>query len=153
MRYGHGPGGLIGITLSPSALKRWALSLYTCSRLLKDLDDMRDINDSLQVTTHKEEAVARIASDEADRKNIRDRLDTCVDPLNTKDHPDGILHIVSGRISPDSVNVDDAVNIGRKQMTAYERSWPESFNGPLSNNVVTMTVSKKKCEVWNRCCL
>ena len=28
MRYGHGPGGLIGITLSPSAVKRWALSLH-----------------------------------------------------------------------------------------------------------------------------
>ncbi len=35
MRYGHGPGGLVGITLNQSALKRWALSLHTCSRLIK----------------------------------------------------------------------------------------------------------------------
>ena len=34
MRYGHGPGGLIGITLSPNALKRWALSPHLCSRLI-----------------------------------------------------------------------------------------------------------------------
>ena len=60
MRYGHGPGGQIGITLCPSALKRWALSLHTCSHLLKDLDDMRDSTELLTVTTHKEEAAPRI---------------------------------------------------------------------------------------------
>jgi hypothetical protein len=76
MRYGHSPGGLIGITLSPSAVKHWALSLHTCSQLLKDLDDMRDISASLNVTTHKEEAPAIIESDAADRKNIREKLDT-----------------------------------------------------------------------------
>ena len=27
MRYGHGPSGIVGITLKPSTLERWALSL------------------------------------------------------------------------------------------------------------------------------
>jgi hypothetical protein len=36
MRYGPGPGGLVGITLNPSALKPWALSLHICNRLIKD---------------------------------------------------------------------------------------------------------------------
>ena len=29
MRYGKGPGGLVGVTLKPSIVKRWALSLHT----------------------------------------------------------------------------------------------------------------------------
>ena len=43
MQYGQGPGGLIGITLKPSALKRWALSLHICSHLIKDLAEMQKI--------------------------------------------------------------------------------------------------------------
>lgn len=54
---------------------------------------------------------------------------------------------MSERIGPDSVNVDNDVNLGRTQMVAYESSWLEGFNGPLTKNVVTMSVSKKgvKC--------
>lgn len=37
MRYGHSPGGIIGITLKPSTLKRWALSLHICSQLVNDV--------------------------------------------------------------------------------------------------------------------
>ena len=148
MRYGHGPGGLVGITLSPSTLKRWALSLHTCSRLLKDVADMRDVSvETPFINTHKEEANARIESDASDRLNIRQKLDKCVDPMHPEEHPEGIFNICSGRIGPNSVNVDNAVNIGKKQMVEYENSWPKGFNGPLSTKVVTMAASKKgiKC--------
>ena len=37
MRYGHGPGGIIGITLKPETLKTWALGLHICSRLEQDI--------------------------------------------------------------------------------------------------------------------
>ena len=40
MRYGHAPGGIIGITLKAQTLKVWALSIHTCSRLEADLDEM-----------------------------------------------------------------------------------------------------------------
>ena len=30
MCYGHGPGGMIGVTLKPEMLKTWALSLHVC---------------------------------------------------------------------------------------------------------------------------
>ena len=40
MRYGHAPGGVIGITLKPETLKVWAWSLHTCSRLEADLDEL-----------------------------------------------------------------------------------------------------------------
>ena len=42
MRYGHRPGGLSGITLKPSALKHWALSLHIYSHLIKDQAQMKD---------------------------------------------------------------------------------------------------------------
>lgn len=41
MRYGHGPGGIIGITLQPSTMTQWALSLHICSQLLNSLQNMR----------------------------------------------------------------------------------------------------------------
>ena len=36
MRYGHGPGGIIGITLKPETLKTWALGLHVCCQLEQD---------------------------------------------------------------------------------------------------------------------
>ena len=50
---GHGPGGLIGITLNEKAVHRWALSLHICSRLMKYVVDLKDYT-SLEITTHKE---------------------------------------------------------------------------------------------------
>ena len=58
MRYGHGPGGIIGITLNQQALKRWALSLHVCSRIIKDVKEMSEL-DAQDVTSHKEEKPAR----------------------------------------------------------------------------------------------
>ena len=40
MRYGYGPNGIVDNTLQPSALKRWALSMHTYSRLVQDVADM-----------------------------------------------------------------------------------------------------------------
>ena len=39
MRYGHAPGGIVGITLKPATLKVWALSMHACSWLESDMDD------------------------------------------------------------------------------------------------------------------
>ena len=57
------------------------------------------------------------------------------------------MNIVTGKIGPDKVNVDNAVHIGQTQMVSYESGWPETFNGTLSTKVVTMAVGKKsiKC--------
>ena len=148
MRYGHGPGGMIGITLNPSALKRWALSLHTCSRLIKDLTEMQTTRKSSpEVTVHKEEMTARMKSDAGDRTNLREKLKTCIDPLNTDDHPPGLINIVSGRISTASVNVDDAVSVGAEQMKACESNWPDGFYGSLKKEMVTMAVSRKQVKM------
>ena len=96
MRCGHRLGKLVGITLSPRALKRWALSLHTCSRLLKDLDDLRDVHKDEFVTTHKEESDARIVSDAVDRNKLRDKLDTCINPLNPQEQIKGEMYTKFG---------------------------------------------------------
>ena len=56
MGYGHGPGGLIGITLNENAVHRWAMSLHICSRSMKDAADLKDSSSvEIKITTHKEE--------------------------------------------------------------------------------------------------
>jgi len=89
MRYGHEPGGIIGITLKQSALKHWALSLHICSHLIKDLANMNDANKASFSASnlHKEVMPARKTSDAKDRKIISEKLHTCIDPLNPTDHP------------------------------------------------------------------
>ena len=74
MRYGHASGGLTGLTLKPSAVARWALSLHICSQLRGDLVAMKEGQDNKIVTTHKEETQGRLASDSSDRQKILNAL-------------------------------------------------------------------------------
>ena len=76
---------------------------------------------------------SRIQSDGVDREKLKDRLNTCIDPLQPDSHPPGLINVVTGRLCPDNVNVDDSVNIGTKQMNEYELHWPESFNKHENN--------------------
>ena len=46
MRYGHSPGGIIGIT-------RWALSLHICAQIRNDVLTLSDRNVQTAVTSHK----------------------------------------------------------------------------------------------------
>ena len=77
MKYCHGPGELVGITLNEHALCRWALSLHICSRLTKDIADLKEAT-LFEVDHHKEESTSRIKADSDDRNAIRDKLETCV---------------------------------------------------------------------------
>ena len=176
MRYGKGPRGIIGITLSPKMLKRWALSLHICSRLVQDVKTMTDGQKEITVTEHKEESPSRIQSDELDRAKLRAHLVMCIDPLSPETHPVPqadkhqvaqppthtdtdhtplpeptqsavLLNIATGQLSPDKVNVDNAVAIGTDQMEQYEAQWPDSFNKSIPKKVVTMAVSRKHIKV------
>ena len=55
MRYGHGPRGIIRITLKPETLKMWALGLHICSRLEQDIADITEGKGVTSQETHKEE--------------------------------------------------------------------------------------------------
>ena len=63
MRYGHGPRGIIGITLKPETLKTWALGLHICSRLEQDIAEITEGERVTKQETHKEETTARIRSE------------------------------------------------------------------------------------------
>ena len=147
MRYGHSPGGIIGITLKPSTLKRWALSLHVCSRIVQDVSEMGNENRQVPVTVHKEEMPARKKTDAADREKLCERLITCIDPLNPDDHPDQLVNIVTGKLAPAAVNADTGAKIGLQQMKDYEDHWPSSFHKPLSQKVVNMSASRKHVTV------
>ena len=147
MRYGKGPGGLVGVTLKPSTIQRWALSRHTTSR-----DEMSHQQGTREATTHKEEMPGRMASDAKDRGNIQQKLQMCLDHLNSDNHPDGIVNIVTGRIAPDAVNVDNYVAMGKEQMKQFETGWPKTFYEPLSNKVVTMSVTKKRIKLGSADC-
>ena len=104
MRFGKSQGGLVGITLKPSALKRWALSLHACSNMSKGLLDMRDDKRDQVVTHHREESKSRLKGDDEDRKNIRQRLESCIDPLNCVSiNADHIVNIVTSKVSPNQL--------------------------------------------------
>jgi len=101
------------------------------------------------VTSHKEEKPSRIISDAKDRDKIREKLLTCIDPLDPTGHPAGLINVVTGRIAPETVNAHDAVDTGNGQLASFEKSWPGGFNASLSKMVVTMAVKRKSVKVGN----
>ena len=99
MRYGHGPGGLVGVTLKPNTVARWALSLHVCSQIVDDVSAMKGGSQEKHIIQHKEEIRARIKSDATDRGKLRDKLSSAIDPLDPSSHPKGIINLVTGRIT------------------------------------------------------
>ena len=66
---------------------------------------------------------------------IQNMFDTCISPLNSEQHPRGIVNIVTGEVAPDAVNVDRALEIGSAQLVTFKASLPEGFYAPLSLGV------------------
>ena len=147
MRYDHSHGGIIGITLLPETLKTWTLGLHIRSKLVEYSACMSDPDHAALQDTHKEEQKSRIVADAADRAAIREKLDRSIDPLSTSNDPEKLVNIVSGRVAPDTVNVDKTLAIGTKQMEDYEGTWPHGFYTPISKKTVTMQVTKKHLKI------
>ena len=99
MRYGH-HSETTGITLKPPTMKIWALGLHVCSQLMKDVSEIKENDGETSVAVHKEEMPARKQADAVDREKLRKKLTTCIDPLQTEKHPNGLVNIVTGRLSP-----------------------------------------------------
>ena len=53
MRYGKGPGGLIGLTLKEKSVKNWENSHHICTQILTDLNEMRCRDTLNEHRTHK----------------------------------------------------------------------------------------------------
>ena len=96
MRYGKGPGGLIGITLKPEVVKKWAYSLQICTKILHNLQKMRKKESSKEKLVHKKESAGRIKSDNEDRSKIKKKLKEMIHPLKTSQHNKQLINIASG---------------------------------------------------------
>ena len=143
MRYGHGPGGIVGIMLNEHALCRWALNLHICSRLTKDIAYLKD--DTLfEVDNHKEESHSRIKADDDNRNAIRDNPDTCVDPLDVA-QCQNLINIVTVKMSNKNVNVEDAVQIGEAHTS--NSACLTGFYQTIKRKALTMKEGKKKRRV------
>ena len=113
---------------------------------------MRDREASKRLEFHKEETIARIKSDEADRSNLRSTLKKCVNPLDT--NIQALVNICSEIIVQDSVNAHDSVKIGEQQRKKFEASWPDLFYASIKKEVKTMKIGKKsskdrEIEIYN----
>ena len=122
--------------------------------LLQDMGEMEEEETGATRVQlyHKEEAKARIQANAKDRAGLRRKLDSCIDPMDSKAHPEGsIVNIVSGKLAPASVNVENAVMIGDTMLEDYEKTWPEEFNSTISKKVETMAASCKFVLVTPNC--
>ena len=113
---------------------------------MEDVSTLRDKSASSK-TVHKKEAPARISADQGDRDWLRRKLDVSIDPMDPEKQPANIVNVVNGRIAPESVNVDRAVEIGAQQMGEFERKLPGGFYDTISKKVQTMAVMKKSIDV------
>ena len=150
MRYGHSAGGITGITLKSIALKVWALSRHICCKIESDMMELEEEEtDATRLQRHhKEESKARILADATDRAGLRQKLETCTDPMDPKEHPEGsLVNIVSRKLAPASVNVENAVMIGEAMLKDFENTWPEGFYSTISKTVETMSVASKSVNI------
>ncbi|KAL8618129.1 hypothetical protein ACOMHN_034356 [Nucella lapillus] len=86
MRYGHGPSGIIGSSLNESTLAIWAFSHSNLTQIYNDMETLKEGQEDVVVTTHKEERQSCIKDDASDRAKIQERLSTCIDILDTSKH-------------------------------------------------------------------
>ena len=113
-------GGMNGISTSPDQVTIWVNSFSICAHLELAVDEMN--RDKIQshpdeITNikshHKEEGESRRKLDENDRKKISDAFEKSSNPL-TDPYPE-LYNICNGMVAPDSVNVQNALEIGTKQ--------------------------------------
>ena len=73
-------------------------------------------------THHLEESNARIQADNSDRRKLWERQYQCIDRVDPSGHFTTVFIIVSGTLIAASVNVRNALQIGKTCMEAYENN-------------------------------
>ena len=148
MKVGKSTCGIIGVTLKPKVVQTWALSRHICGQIESDLLSMEEGDVDAVQMFHKEESKARIQSDAKDRLDLRVKLETCIHPLNADEHPeDSIVNIVSGKIAPIKINVDDVVAIGEKMLKGFEESLPKEFYQAIPKKVTTFAAACRSLKI------
>ena len=76
---------------------------------------MRNNQQTSVQTSHKEETPGRMKLDQADRKNLRDKLELCIDPLDMTKLSGELVNVVTGQITNHAaVNPDKALQLGKQ---------------------------------------
>ena len=78
MRYGYGPSGIIGATLSKTTLAVWALSQNTMGQMANDVAELVNHQEHV-VLRQKEEQPIHINHDSRDRQSIREAIASCIE--------------------------------------------------------------------------
>ena len=94
-------------------------------------------------THHLEESNARIQADNSDRRKLWERQYECIDIFDPSGHYATVFIIVSGKLTAASVNVNNALQIGKVCMEAYENKLPQGFYNKIGRYVVTMDTPMK----------
>ena len=114
--------------------------MHACAQVLLDLEEMRGRENCRGQITHKEEFPGRIKSDQIDRGKIRKTVESTLHPLDMNENPDGLVNNYSGSISFRTVNVDDALEIGKKQQDNFNDSLPNGFYQPVKKAITKKSV-------------
>ena len=83
-------------------------------------------------THHLEESNARIQADNSDRRKLWERQYQCIDRFDPSGHYATVFIIVSEKMTAASVNVNNALQIGKVCMEAYENKLPQGFYYKIS---------------------
>lgn len=93
---------------------------------------------------------SRIAADGEDRCKLRNKLALCLDFWQPTQLPNELINIVTGKVAPCSINLDQSVSIGKQQVQQFVSSWPEGFHRPIEKKVLTMTASHKQTKIGKK---
>ena len=74
-------------------------------------------------------------------------MESIIHPLEVEESPENVINIYSGSISPRSVDVDKAVEIGKEQRKRFDCSLPGGFYESIKKEVTTMSITKKSIKV------
>ena len=95
-------------------------------------------------THHLKESNARIQADNSDRRKLWERQYQCIDRFDPSGHFWSVLIIVYRTLTVvASVNVKNALQIGKACMEAYENKLPQGFHNTISSCVVTLYTPMK----------
>ena len=130
------------VTIKPETAKQVTLSVHALAGVRKDLDDMRGASDNNINKKHKEEMASRIASDRADRNNLRESCKHVSTLLLQWIVAQKTLSISTQDTFQKTCYVDKSVTIGNQLMEKFISSCPEGFRGTISRKVITMATSK-----------
>ena len=127
IKFGKGPTEIIGKTKNQRAMQVWIKRQYKCSEVLHNLNELRN-RDGPNLTNHKEENTGRIKNDQVDQTKLKNFLLTLIHPLQSESHTlTSPWNIYSGQIVEKTLNVNKAVETGKKQMNSLQSSSPEGF--------------------------